>query len=287
MRIFPSLLLFAIALVISGGAWAETIDVGRGEIPVRVPAGYDAKKPAPLVMLVHGYTGSGEGQERYMKFGELADEYGFLMIAPNGTVEKEGGKNRFWNAGNVCCNFQGSTVDDSAYLLEVIDTVKEQFSVNDRRVYLIGHSNGAYMSHRMAMEHPDTIAAIAGLAGMPSFKLDGPEPERPVHILQIHGTNDRVIRFEGGKIGNNAYPSARETIDLWAKYNGVPGRARISPKKLDLDKSIEGDETTVTKYRGGRTELWTIQDGTHIPTISDTFSRQVIEWLMAHPKSKR
>jgi polyhydroxybutyrate depolymerase len=178
-------------------------------------------------------------------------------------------------------------VDDSAYLRKLIDAMKEQYSVNDRRVYLIGHSNGAYMSHRMAMDHPDTIAAIAGLAGMPSFKLDGPEPVRPVNILQIHGTNDRVIQFEGGKIGNNAYPSARETIDLWAKYNGVPGRAQISPKKLDLDKSIEGDETTVTQYRDGRTELWAIQDGTHIPTISDTFSRQVIEWLMAHPKSKR
>ena len=36
---------------------------------------------------------------------------------------------------------------------------------------------------------------------------------------------------------------------------------------------------------GGSSELWTIADGSHVPAFSDTFAEQVVEWLLAHPKS--
>ncbi len=92
-----------------------------------------------------------------------AEKRGLLYAVPDGTTDTRG--DRFWNATAACCNFYGSTVDDSTYLTEVIAAVSARYSVDPARVYLAGHSNGAFMSFRMACEHADLIAAIAVLNG--------------------------------------------------------------------------------------------------------------------------
>lgn len=278
---------FAIVTVLAmNTTLAATINTGRADVELTVPESYSKDSPAPLVMLLHGYTSSGAGQESYMKFGTLADEFGFLLLTPDGTREAGDRKNQFWNATDACCNFQGSEVDDSGYLQGLIDEVKKQYAIDANRVYLIGHSNGGFMSHRMAYDHPDSIAAIASLAGASLPEMKGASPKRPVNILQIHGTNDQTISYEGGSIGTSTYPSATETVELWAAYNGIGvENKKEARKKLDLDKRPEGKETTITRYdKKGSVELWTIQDGGHIPGITKNFSRSVIEWLMAHPK---
>ena len=271
-------------------ASAQDIDAGRGAIPLHVPVGYDAANPAPLVVLLHGYTSTGARQDGYMKFGSLADEYGYLFLAPDGTKEESERNYQFWNATEACCNFHESTVDDSAYIRALIEEVKATYNVDPKRVYLIGHSNGGFMTYRMAYDHSETIAAIASLAGASFTDPDLRAPATPVHILQIHGTNDQTIRYEGGNFGLSDYPSAVESVERWAAYNGCAVEATPGDKPLDLERRIDGEETTVMRYvsdcnPNGSAELWTIKDGGHIPSLSDTFNRQVIEWLLAHPKA--
>lgn len=270
----------------SASVFAQSIDLGRGELPVTVPAGYDGSTPAPLIVLLHGYTSSGAGQDAYMGFSDIADDYGFLLVAPDGNRESGGDENRFWNASAACCNFYGSEVDDSAYILNLINAAKAQFNVDPNRVYLIGHSNGGFMSFRAAYDHSGTIAAIASLAGA-SHVDERPAPANPVHILQIHGTDDGTIAYEGADIQGNAYPSAMESVAQWAEYNGCKeGGGR---EVRDLVANLAGHETAVNVYNqgckpGGSSELWTIASGSHVPSLSDTFAEQVVEWLLAHPK---
>ncbi len=57
------ILLTACALLLAGSLSAQSIDLGRGELPVTVPAGHEGANPAPLVVLLHGYTSSGAGRE--------------------------------------------------------------------------------------------------------------------------------------------------------------------------------------------------------------------------------
>ncbi|MEJ6678995.1 MAG: hypothetical protein QNL34_02550, partial [OM182 bacterium] len=76
--------LAAITLVVASFALnAQSIDLGRGELPITVPAGYSGENPAPLIVLLHGYTSSGAMQDNYMGFSKLADQYGFLLVAPD------------------------------------------------------------------------------------------------------------------------------------------------------------------------------------------------------------
>ena len=123
MRQTCSMLAMLAVLVSAGTTGAQTIDAGRGDLPLRVPSGYDAATPTPLIVLLHGYTSSGAGQDTYMNVSALADTYGFIMVAPDGTQETGGNQSRFWNASSACCNFFESKVDDVAYLAGLIDAI--------------------------------------------------------------------------------------------------------------------------------------------------------------------
>jgi polyhydroxybutyrate depolymerase len=288
MQKLRTLLAATVLVLFSASVGAQSIDLGRGELPVTVPANYDAGSPAPLIVLLHGYTSSGAGQDSYMGFSAIADTYGFLLVSPDGDKESGGDENRFWNASSACCNFFQSEVDDSAYILSIINEVKADFNVDSNRVYLIGHSNGGFMSYRAAYDHSETIAAVASLAGASHVDMRS-APENPVHVLQIHGTSDGTIAYEGADIGGNAYPSAKDTVAQWAEYNGCEAKANERELR-DLVANLEGHESSVMVFNqgckaGGSSELWTIADGSHVPAFSDTFAEQVVEWLPAHPKS--
>jgi polyhydroxybutyrate depolymerase len=288
MRDLTGLSVAALLLGMLGCAADAPVDTPRELPTVRVPAAYDSTVATPLIVLLHGYTLSGEGQDAYMGLSGLVDDYGFIMAAPDGTRENGPDENRFWNASPSCCNFFESEIDDSAYLAGLIDSIKADYNVDDKRVYLFGHTNGGFMSYRMAHDHSDTIAAIASLAG-----ADQPAgrdtPANPVHVLQIHGTADTVISYEGGVFrGGAAHPGARESVEAWSTHNGC-ATTGIDAGTIDLDRGLDGAETVITRYAsgcqpGGSAELWTITDGSHAPDLSDHFTRRVVEWLLAHPK---
>lgn len=283
-------LLVFVAALLSTASVAQTslsIDAGRGDVPVFVPSDYASNAPAPLIVLLHGYGSNGMQQNEYMRISELVDRYGFLLATPDGTQESAGRNARFWNASDACCNFYATDLDDSAYVLAIINAVKAQYSVDSRRVYLIGHSNGGFMSYKAAHDHSDVIAGIASLAGAETTEAL-PAPSNPVHVLQIHGTADGTIAYDGGDIQGKVYPGALETVSRWAAYNGCTEQGVVTAA-LDLDQSLEGLETTATRFGstclpGGSVELWTIANGAHIPQISAVFPEKVVEWLLARPK---
>lgn len=207
---------------------------------------------------------------------------------PDGT--KDSGGLRFWNATDACCNFAGATTDDSAYLMSIVGNVRSRYSVDPKRIYVLGHSNGGFMAYRMACEHADTIAAIVSLAGATFDDATSCKPSQPVSVLQIHGSNDGVISYTGGQIGSHAFPSATKTVTTWAQYNGCEPTPVVPADRhmLDLDPSLPGNETGVTTFSGcrpgGSIELLTIDGGAHSPKLSASFPASVIDFLYAHRK---
>ena len=276
--------------LLNGSARAQVnimIDVGRGPVTVHVPAGYDPGVPAPLVVLLHGYGVTGAQQEQYFKFTPLSDQYGFILTYPDGMIDLLG--NRFWNATNACCNFFASGVDDSTYLLDLVTAIEAQLSVDPRRIYSAGHSNGGFMSYRLACDHPGKFAAIASLAGATFANPASCAPVSPVYVLQMHGTLDTTIFYGGGSLLGMSYPGAVATVQQWASFGGCSPVGVPGASNLDLDASIPGAETIVTHYStgcqpAGSAELWTIVGGSHSPALSSQFGPRVVEFLLAHPK---
>jgi len=279
-------LLSLLALASIASAGQTTVDAGRGPITVHIPDSYVDGTPAPLVVLLHGYSGSGYWQESYMQFLGVHEEYGFHYAYPDGTIDQWG--NRFWNATDACCDFGPTGVDDSAYLAALLDAIEAAVDVDPRRIYLVGHSNGGFMSYRMACDHSDRIAAICSLAGAAWDDPTDCNASAPVNVLQIHGDRDPTILYGGGSIYGRTYPSAMESCEQWAAYAGCDPTP-LPGDPLNLDKSLPGKESTVLRWESGcdargSAELWTIVGGDHVPNLSNPFTTNVIEWFYAHPK---
>jgi polyhydroxybutyrate depolymerase len=259
--------------------------VGR-PFQVHVPGSYRQGTPMPLVLLLHGYTGTGVQQEAYMRLQPLADQRGFLYVHPDGTVDGSG--NHFWNATDACCNLGGSTVDDVGYLSSIIDEVEAKFSVDPKRIYLVGHSNGGFMAYRMACDRSDRIAAIVSLAGATFADTSRCTPSSPVSVVQIHGSADTTIDVNGGALYGHAYPSAATTVSTWAGYDGCTSGPTPTGATLDLDTVLAGAETTVQAFGGCRggaaVQLWTMAGGGHGPAISPAMMPAVVDFLFSHPK---
>ena len=90
MRMPQSLITALVFLLLPSWALAQTIDAGRGDLPVTVPDAYDNNEPAPLILLLHGYTSNGPRVDAYMGLSDVADDYGFLLVAPEGMRESAG-----------------------------------------------------------------------------------------------------------------------------------------------------------------------------------------------------
>lgn len=261
--------------------------VGGVERPavVHVPESYDPDTPAPLLVLLHSYTVSGAVSETIFRFAPVAEERGFLYAVPEGLID-DFMDGPFWNATSACCDFDGSMPDDSAYLRRVIEDVIARWNVDESRIFTIGLSNGGFMGHRMACDHAGLVAGIVSIAGAPDIDASLCEPTHGVHVVNIHGTEDDIIHFDGGRfIG--PYPGAVETVERWVELNGCGDPE--PPETIDADRGNPGVETRITRYvegcrPGGSVELWEMIGSGHYFTPTDEFREAIFDYFESHPK---
>jgi polyhydroxybutyrate depolymerase len=278
---------------------AERTFGGSRPVTVRVPAGYDPGKPAPLVMMLHGSGSSGLVTGLYFKMADLADVHGFFYVAPDGTFDKNG--SRFWNATDACCDDFGSGVDDVAYLTALIKEIAGAYAVDPKRIYVMGHSNGGFMAHRLACDHAETVAAIASFAGAVWSDASKCNPSAPVGVLQIHGTADKEVLYGGtlgagdagppGDSGGGAsapYPGAERTIGIWATKNGCSDALVDTGAALHVNTDAKGLETKVSRHDGcaknGAAELWTVQDAPHLFVFTPEALEGVWKFFESHAR---
>jgi polyhydroxybutyrate depolymerase len=263
-----------------------TVEVGERSVRLYVPASRPTGAGAALVVVLHGYTGDAAGAVDFFGLRPLADLRGFLIAAPQGTADSEG--HTFWNASHACCNFEGSAVDDSDFLSHVIANFVSTQAIDPARVYVVGHSNGGFMAHRLACEHADQVAAIASLAGALDTDFEC-KPAKPVSVLQVHGEADATIRYDGGEIDGRPYTSAAKTVALWRRADGCRAEGR-SGARLDADAKVVGYDlspTTWTDCRGNtEVALWSIADGTHAPALTPAFTAALFDWFEAHQRNR-
>ena len=271
---------FALTLTLITPASASNNYTVGGDRPVTVNLPTALTNPAPLLILLHSASTSGAHQERYMKLGPIAKKSGIIYIAPDGTMSPEG--KRFWNASKSCCNKFNQEVDDVAYINSLIDEISAKTPVDPKRIYLIGHSNGAFMSYSFACK-TNKVAAIVAIAGAMDVN---PEctPSAPVSLLDIHGTADKAIKINGGVMNANPYTSATETVKTIAQVNKC---SNPTTSKKNFEPTIKGAETTVINYSCDthtHLQFWKIAKGSHSPKLPSDFAQQVISFLLQQSK---
>ena len=253
---------------------------------VTLPAGHDRAVPSPLVIVLHGYSATGALEDGYLGISTAADAHGTIVAYPDGTIDQIG--NHFWNATDGCCNVFNSDVDDVAYISALIADAITHYGADPKRIFLVGHSNGAFMAHRMACDRAELLAGVAAFAGVVWKDMAKCVPSKHLAVVQIHGDADDTILYNGGQQsgGLKPYPGAEATFQFWSTAEGCTGTS--DGGTLDLDSVLPGAETRVTRATscaaGGAAEFWHMAGGGHLPTFSPAFAANVYAFFGAHPR---
>jgi polyhydroxybutyrate depolymerase len=217
-----------------------------------IPPGHNGQVPAPLVLNFHGYGSNAVQQQIYANMNIVADTADFIVVYAEGL-------NSAWNT----FGFQ-TTPDDVAFTTAIIEDVNERVRVDASRVYACGMSNGGYMSHLLACQLEDRIAAIVSVTGILAPGVMATcNPSRPVPVLQIHGTNDATVPYNGGIgigsvdstmqfwLAKNNCPTVATVIDTLPNNNNTDNSYPIRYRTLNCDSSTE--VTLIKIVNGGHT----------------------------------
>ncbi|MCH9829731.1 MAG: alpha/beta fold hydrolase [Gammaproteobacteria bacterium] len=229
---------------------------------VQVPSG---PGPFPVVVLLHGGTQTARETWEQTSLPSLAREKGYLMVAPQGV-------NKHWNDGRgVTIAGEASGADDVAFLNAVIDDVLRRDHGDASAVFMVGASNGGFMTMYYACQSAQRLRAAASvISNLPSTLAAQCRPPKPLPWLAINGTDDPIIPYGGqatGKLENGvaqpALLSAEATFDFWADHAGCS-------EKLDTRTVTgSGDTRVETRTRekctgGNRSVQYVIHGAGHV-----------------------
>ncbi|KAK1765151.1 putative poly depolymerase protein [Phialemonium atrogriseum] len=198
---------------------------------LNVPETYAHGEDYPLVLSFHGAGGLSEKQQRIT---ELSDPSLRIAGKPFLTAYAQGVNNTDWNMTHIWkgAPYENTTVDDIAYVYDMINTVSSTYSIDQARIYACGKSNGGGFTALLACR-PDTSSIIAAFAPVSPALYQGTyafyncTPSRPAPILHAHGVEDRITEFLGRSPLDGSFgpePDVRLWRRQWAERNGCKGR---------------------------------------------------------------
>ena len=199
----------------------------------------------PVIVALHGGGGQAASMSRLTRFDTLADQRRAIVVYPNGV-------DRHWNDGRATIK---NKVDDIGFIAAILAWIEQKYRVDRGRIFAAGISNGALMSERLGCDLADRIRGIAAVAGtMPADIAGHCAPAGSIAVLQIDGTDDPIMPYNGGKVADfggrgegGTVLSVQQTLDLWRRVNACP---TPSPA-VDLKQRNTPDGTFVTWIGAG------------------------------------
>jgi polyhydroxybutyrate depolymerase len=238
------------------------VDGIEREYILHLPENYGTEN-LPLVMVFHGGGGTAKQIKAHVKFNKLADKENFIVVYPN-SVDKN------WSDGRVGEKLPVQR-DDVKFISILIDTLIANYKVDSKRVFSTGISNGGFFSIYLAYKLSGKILAIAPVtANIPENLKDVYKPEFPVSVLLINGTEDPLVKYDGGAVGFGEDGFGRgtslptdESIKTWLSnfecsltpaVEGIPNKDKkddCRAKKYIYKPCKDNNEVILIKIDGG------------------------------------
>ena len=225
-----------------------TVDGVKRTALVRVPAGVSG--PLAVVFGWHGH--GGRSTHSAGRWGYADIDTASILVFPQGLptvsplVDKEG----------RMPGWQTSVTSEGGRDIKLFDTIladlKKQHAVDDRRIYSMGHSNGAAFSYLLWQARPEVLAAIGSVAG--SLRGDG-KPPSSLPVIHVAGENDPLVKFTWQQATFAAVKRFNGCADegkAWAKEGVLDATIYASSKGAPLVTAIHGGGH---EYAKGSTEL--------------------------------
>lgn len=236
---------------------------------VHTPPSYTGQA-MPLVINFHGGSGQSTGQEFISRMDASANTNGYIAVYPNGTNLSTSPLDTsfFWNPGQ---GEQGyvkpltrlKTIDDVAFVNAMLDKIQSDYSVNTKKVYVTGLSNGGMIAQRLACQLSNRITAMASVESTLWQFTSSCTPSRNIPVLLVHGTSDNWIPYNGGAancsaVNESNWKSAQEVFDAWKTKNSCDATSTTVTPSADMSCSIASN-----CGGGAQVGLCAVQNGGH------------------------
>jgi len=228
------------------GAWmdmtvpSESIQGVSRSYVFYIPSSYDPSTPMPLVVNLHMRNSDGSTQAYITDMNTVAEREGFIALYPNAL-------DGYWNFAYDLSmpGFEDLEQNDVRFIVSLVDDLKRDLNIDSERIYLMGASNGGFMTLRTACEASDVFAAFAIVGASAFFRMnDVCDGQPPVPLLHIHGTADVDITWEGEAedTGFDEYQkwySVPDSIAYWVQHNAC------DPTPIITELPAQSEETSV------------------------------------------
>ena len=193
------------------------------EYAVFVSTKVDAKKKSPLVIGLHGL---GTPPALWLsRIADAAESAGYIVAAPMG-YNVQG-----WYGANGASSGRGGVPNlgelSERDVMNVLDIMRHEFNVDERRIYLAGHSMGGAGALHLGLKHKDIWAAVAASAPAVRTQFHSPadlEQARGLPIILIHGDADRAIPVEQTR----QWAEKMKALDMPYEYREIRGGTHAS-----------------------------------------------------------
>jgi polyhydroxybutyrate depolymerase len=253
--------LLAVAIATSGTSVSIRFQGRDRRYLLHAPASA-ASTVAPLVLVFHGGSDTPENMEEISGFSRFADREGFIVAYPEG-IEKN------WADGRGSTPPDKMGVDDVGFARAIVDDIARQYSIDRRRIYATGPSNGGIFSLRLACDAADLLAAIGPvIAGLAEAYAPKCHPAAPISVVGISSVADPMVPFDGGEVGEqNKFArggrvvGSRATQDLLRVANGCRADPQVTPMASRVSDGTTVSRRTYSGCRAGTDVVWYEIDG--------------------------
>ena len=203
------------------------------EYALYVPDGYDAEKSYPLMVALHGLNSNPRQILSYPGFTELAQKNGYILAAPMGYNKKGwyGGRGQTsprWDPMNL-----GELSEKD--VMNVLEIVRDEFNVDSKRIYLMGHSMGGGGTWHIGINYPDRWAGLAPIAPATFRSPDNLAKIKTTPVILVQGDKDRLVPVQGAR----RWAAKMEELGMTHTYIEVKDGNHIKPAFTQLPAIFE------------------------------------------------
>lgn len=169
------------------GPGRHRLGLNRGRDGViHVPSSYQRETPAPLIVMLHGAGGTGEGVISRMA---LAEEFGVILLGPDSRSEQT------WDM------ILGRFGPDVDFISEAVSSVKRRCAIDASRITLAGFSDGASYALSLGIGAGDVYSRIIAfspgiLQPRATLRPGSGQAKGKPRIFISHGTDDNILPID-------------------------------------------------------------------------------------------